>query len=167
MLNSKEQMFVLKYMNYDETEENIGQIYIDIFGKEEGKEDIRTYTSKAKKLIKTARCQDEIARLQAKDKFDIENTDELKGFVVKELLRLYGQSSTIVPVYDRNGKLLEGKQEYMDSSVVKSSIDMLGKSIGLFKEVVETTEEVINITVDGVEVGSKVEEEKEKRVLSS
>lgn len=160
-------MFVLKYMNYDETEENIGQIYIDIFGKEEGKEDIRTYTSKAKKLIKTARCQDEIARLQAKDKFDIENTDELKGFVVKELLRLYGQSSTIVPVYDRNGKLLEGKQEYMDSSVVKSSIDMLGKSIGLFKEVVETTEEVINITVDGVEVGSKVEEEKEKRVLSS
>ena len=160
MLNSKEQMFVLKYMNYDETEENIGQIYIDIFGKEEGKEDIRTYTSKAKKLIKTARCQDEIARLQAKDKFDIENTDELKGFVVKELLRLYGQSSTIVPVYDRNGKLLEGKQEYMDSSVVKSSIDMLGKSIGLFKEVVETTEEVINITVDGVEVGSKVEEEK-------
>ena len=42
----------------------------------------------------------------------------------------------------------------MDSSVVKASMDMLGKSVGLFKDIMETKEEVINITVNG---GEKVE----------
>ena len=42
MLSAKEQMFVIKYLNMDEKEDNIGQIYIDLFGKEEGKSDIRT-----------------------------------------------------------------------------------------------------------------------------
>lgn len=156
MLNAKEQMFVIKYLNFDEGEDNIGQVYIDLFGKEEGKDDIRTYTAKAKKLIKTKRCQEEIARLQAKDIVDINNQDELKSFVSKELLRLYTTSATIIPTYDRNGNLQEGKVEFMDSSVVKSSIDMLGRSVGLFKDIVETTEEVINITLDG----AKVEEPK-------
>ena len=55
-------------------------------------------------------------------------------------------------MYDRNGKLLEGKNEYMDSSIVKSSIDMLGRSVGLFKDIVESKEEVINITIDGAKV---------------
>ena len=152
MLSVKEQMFVIKYLNFDEGEENIGQVYIDLFGKEDGKDDIRTYTAKAKKLIKTKRCQEEIARLQAKDTIDINNQEDLKSFVSKELLRLYTTSATIIPTYDRNGNLQEGKVEFMDSSVVKSSIDMLGRSVGLFKDVVETTEEVINITLDGAKV---------------
>lgn len=156
MLSVKEQMFVIKYLNFDEGEDNIGQVYIDLFGKEDGKDDIRTYTAKAKKLIKTKRCQEEIARLQAKDIVDINNQEELKSFVSKELLRLYTTSATIIPTYDRNGNLQEGKVEFMDSSVVKSSIDMLGRSVGLFKDIVETTEEVINITLDG----AKVEESK-------
>lgn len=156
MLSVKEQMFVIKYLNFDEGEDNIGQVYIDLFGKEDGKDDIRTYTAKAKKLIKTKRCQEEIARLQAKDSIDINNQEELKSFVSKELLRLYTTSATIIPTYDRNGNLQEGKVEFMDSSVVKSSIDMLGRSVGLFKDIVETTEEVINITLDG----AKVEEPK-------
>lgn len=152
-------MFVIKYLNFDEGEDNIGQVYIDLFGKEDGKDDIRTYTSKAKKLIKTKRCQEEIARLQAKDKVDINNQEELKSFVSKELLRLYTTSATIIPTYDRNGNLQEGKVEFMDSSVVKSSIDMLGRSVGLFKDIVETTEEIINITLDG----AKVEESNPKK----
>lgn len=156
MLSVKEQMFVIKYLNFDEGEDNIGQVYIDLFGKEDGKDDIRTYTAKAKKLIKTKRCQEEIARLQAKDSIDINNQEELKSFVSKELLRLYTTSATLIPTYDRNGNLQEGKVEFMDSSVVKSSIDMLGRSVGLFKDIVETTEEVINITLDG----AKVEEPK-------
>ena len=156
MLNAKEQMFVIKYLNFDEGEDNIGQVYIDLFGKEEGKDDIRTYTSKAKKLIKTKRCQEEIARLQAKDTIDVNNQEDLKNFVSKELLRLYTTSATIIPTYDRNGNLQEGKVEFMDSSVVKSSIDMLGRSVGLFKDIVETTEEGINITL----AGAKVEEPK-------
>ena len=156
MLSVKEQMFVIKYLNLEEGEDNIGQVYIDLFGKEDGKDDIRTYTAKAKKLIKTKRCQEEIARLQAKDTIDINNQEDLKSFVSKELLRLYTTSATIIPTYDRNGNLQEGKVEFMDSSVVKSSIDMLGRSVGLFKDIVETTEEVINITLDG----AKVEEPK-------
>ena len=159
MLNAKEQMFVIKYLNFDEGEDNIGQVYIDLFGREEGKDDIRTYTAKAKKLIKTKRCQEEIARLQAKDTIDINNQEDLKSFVSKELLRLYTTSATIIPTYDRNGNLQEGKVEFMDSSVVKSSIDMLGRSVGLFKDIVETTEEVINITLDGAKV-----EEPEKEI---
>ena len=160
MLNAKEQMFVIKYLNFDEGEDNIGQVYIDLFGKEEGK-DIRTYTSKAKKLIKTKRCQEEIARLQAKDTIDINNQEDLKSFVSKELLRLYTTSATIIPTYDRNGNLQEGKVEFMDSSVVKSSMDMLGRSVGLFKDVVETTEEVINISLDGVKVEEPKKDSKE------
>ena len=161
MLNVKEQMFVIKYLNLDEGEDNIGQVYIDLFGKEEGKDDIRTYTSKAKKLIKTKRCQEEIARLQAKDTIDINNQEDLKNFVSKELLRLYTTSATIIPTYDRNGNLQEGKVEFMDSSVVKSSIDMLGRSVGLFKDIVETTEEVINITLDGAKVEEPKNDSKE------
>ncbi len=161
MLNVKEQMFVIKYLNLDESEDNIGYVYIDLFGKEEGKDDIRTYTSKAKKLIKTKRCQDEIARLQAKDTVDINNQEDLKSFVSKELLRLYTTSATIIPTYDRNGNLQEGKVEFMDSSVVKSSIDMLGRSVGLFKDIVESTEEVINITLDGAKVEEPEKDSKE------
>ena len=161
MLNVKEQMFVIKYLNLDEGEDNIGQVYIDLFGKEEGKDDIRTYTSKAKKLIKTKRCQEEIARLQAKDTIDINNQEDLKNFVSKESLRLYTTSATIIPTYDRNGNLQEGKVEFMDSSVVKSSIDMLGRSVGLFKDIVETTEEVINITLDGAKVEEPKNDSKE------
>lgn len=161
MLSVKEQMFVIKYLNFDEGEDNIGQVYIDLFGKEDGKDDIRTYTAKAKKLIKTKRCQEEIARLQAKDTIDINNQDELKSFVSKELLRLYTTSATIIPTYDRNGNLQEGKVEFMDSSVVKSSIDMLGRSVGLFKDIVETTEEVINITLDGAKVEESKKDSKE------
>ena len=152
MLSAKEQMFVIKYLNFDESEDNIGQVYIDLFGKEDGKNDIRTYVAKAKKLIKTKRCQDEIARLQAKDTVDINNQEDLKSFVSKELLRLYTTSSTIIPTYDRNGNLQEGKVEYMDSSVVKSSIDMLGRSVGLFKDIVESKEELITVTVNGAKV---------------
>jgi len=152
MLSAKEQMFVIKYLNFDESEDNIGQVYIDLFGKEEGKNDIRTYVAKAKKLIKTKRCQDEIARLQAKDTIDIDNQEDLKSFVSKELLRLYTTSSTIIPTYDRNGNLQDGKVEYMDSSVVKSSIDMLGRSVGLFKDIVESKEELITVTVNGAKV---------------
>ena len=152
MLSAKEQMFVIKYLNMDEKEDNIGQIYIDLFGKEEGKGDIRTYVSKAKNLIKTKRCQEEVARLRSVESIDVSHQDELKAFVSKELLKLYIQSSTVIPVYDRNGKLLEGKNEYMDSSIVKSSIDMLGRSVGLFKDIVESKEEVINITIDGAKV---------------
>jgi len=152
MLSAKEQMFVIKYLNFDESEDNIGQVYIDLFGKEDGKNDIRTYVAKAKKLIKTKRCQDEIARLQAKDTIDIDNQEDLKSFVSKELLRLYTTSSTIIPTYDRNGNLQEGKVEYMDSSVVKSSIDMLGRSVGLFKDIVESKEELITVTVNGAKV---------------
>ena len=152
MLSAKEQMFVIKYLNFDESEDNIGQVYIDLFGKEDGKNDIRTYVAKAKKLIKTKRCQDEIARLQAKDTIDIDNQEDLKSFVSKELLRLYTTSSTIVPTYDRNGNLQDGKVEYMDSSVVKSSIDMLGRSVGLFKDIVESKEELITVTVNGAKV---------------
>ena len=161
MLNVKEQMFVIKYLNFDEGEDNIGQVYIDLFGKEEGKDDIRTYTAKAKKLIKTKRCQEEIARLQAKDTIDINNQEDLKSFVSKELLRLYTTSATIIPTYDRNGNLQEGKVEFMDSSVVKSSIDMLGRSVGLFKDIVESTEEVINITLDGAKVEEPKKDSKE------
>jgi len=152
MLSAKEQMFVIKYLNFDESEDNIGQVYIDLFGKEDGKNDIRTYVAKAKKLIKTKRCQDEIARLQAKDTIDIDNQEDLKSFVSKELLRLYTTSATIIPTYDRNGNLQEGKVEYMDSSVVKSSIDMLGRSVGLFKDIVESKEELITVTVNGAKV---------------
>ena len=152
MLSAKEQMFVIKYLNFDESEDNIGQVYIDLFGKEDGKNDIRTYVAKAKKLIKTKRCQDEIARLQAKDTIDIDNQEDLKSFVSKELLRLYTTSATIIPTYDRNGNLQEGKVEYMDSSVVKSSIDMLGRSVGLFKDIVESKEELITVTVNGTKV---------------
>ena len=156
MLSIKEQMFVLRYLNTEGEEENLGQLYVDIFGyDEENKNDIRTYTAKAKRLIKTKRCKEEIIRLQANDTVSTDNPDEVKAFIVKELLRIYTQSSTLIPVYDRNGKLLEGKSEYMDSSVVKSSLDMLGKSIGLFKEVVESKEEVINITANGVSVESQ------------
>ena len=152
MLSAKEQMFVIKYLNMDEKEDNIGQIYIDLFGKEEGKNDIRTYVSKAKNLIKTKRCQEEVARLRSAESIDLSQQDEVKAFVSKELLKLYVQSSTVIPVYDRNGKLLEGKNEYMDSSIVKSSIDMLGRSVGLFKDIIESKEEVINITIDGAKV---------------
>lgn len=152
MLSAKEQMFVIKYLNMDEKEDNIGQIYIDLFGKEEGKNDIRTYVSKAKNLIKTKRCQEEVARLRSAESIDLSQQDEVKAFVSKELLKLYVQSSTVIPVYDRNGKLLEGKNEYMDSSIVKSSIDMLGRSVGLFKDIIESKEEVINITIDGATV---------------
>ena len=152
MITPQEQLFVIKYLNLDESEENIGQAYIDIFGKEDGKEDIRTYTSKAKKLIKTKRCQEEVARLQSRDTLDVDDVDNMKKFITKELVSLYLKSSTIIPVYDRNGCILEGKSEYMDSSVVKSSMDMLGKSVGLFKEVIESKEEIINVTVNGVEV---------------
>ena len=161
MLNAKEQMFVIKYLNFDEGEDNIGQVYIDLFGKEDGKDDIRTYTAKAKKLIKTKRCQEEIARLQAKDTIDINNQEDLKSFVSKELLRLYTTSATIIPTYDRNGNLQEGKVEFMDSSVVKSSIDMLGRSVGLFKDIVESTEEIINITLDGAKVEEPKKDSKE------
>ena len=153
MLDVREQLFVLKYINMDE-DVNIGTLYIDVFGKEEGKDDLRTYVSKAKKLIKTPRCQEEIARLQAKDTVDVGDSGAVKDFVTRELLRLYSQSSTIIPVYDRNGQRLEGASTYMDSSVVKASMDMLGKSVGLFKDVMETKEEVINITVNG---GEKVD----------
>ena len=90
-----------------------------------------------------------MARLRSVESIDVSHQDELKAFVSKELLKLYIQSSTVIPVYDRNGKLLEGKNEYMDSSIVKSSIDMLGRSVGLFKDIVESKEEVINITIDG------------------
>ena len=31
MLNVKEQMFVIKYLNIEEGEDNIGQVYIDLF----------------------------------------------------------------------------------------------------------------------------------------
>ena len=57
MLSAKEQMFVIKYLNMDEKEDNIGQIYIDLFGKEDGKNDLRTYVAKAKNLIKTKVCR--------------------------------------------------------------------------------------------------------------
>ena len=152
MLNAKEQMFVIKYLNMDEKEDNIGQIYIDLFGKEEGKNDLRTYVAKAKNLIKTKRCVEEVARLQSRGAMDFSNTDSVKEFVSSELMRLYIQSSTVIPTYDRNGNLLEGKAEYMDSSVVKSSIDMLGRSVGLFKDIVESKEEVITVTVNGTKV---------------
>ena len=152
MLNAKEQMFVIKYLNMDEKEDNIGQIYVDLFGKEEGKNDIRTYVAKAKNLIKTKRCVEEVARLQSRGAMDFSNTDSVKEFVSSELMRLYIQSSTVIPTYDRNGNLQEGKVEYMDSSVVKSSIDMLGRSVGLFKDVVESKEELITVTVNGAKV---------------
>ena len=152
MLNAKEQMFVIKYLNMDEKEDNIGQIYIDLFGKEEGKNDIRTYVAKARKLIKTKRCVEEVARLQSRGAMDFSNTDSVKEFVSSELMRLYIQSSTVIPTYDRNGNLQEGKVEYMDSSVVKSSIDMLGRSVGLFKDIVESKEELITVTVNGAKV---------------
>lgn len=152
MLSAKEQMFVIKYLNMDEKEDNIGQIYIDLFGKEEGKNDLRTYVAKAKNLIKTKRCVEEVARLQSRGTIDFSNTDSVKEFVSSELMRLYIQSSTVIPTYDRNGNLLEGKSEYMDSSVVKSSIDMLGRSVGLFKDIVESKEEVITVTVNGAKV---------------
>ena len=152
MLSAKEQMFVIKYLNMDEKEDNIGQIYIDLFGKEEGKNDIRTYVAKAKNLIKTKRCVEEVARLQSRGAMDFSNTDSVKEFVSSELMRLYIQSSTIIPTYDRNGNLQDGKVEYMDSSVVKSSIDMLGRSVGLFKDIVESKEELITVTVNGAKV---------------
>ena len=152
MLSAKEQMFVIKYLNMDEKEDNIGQIYIDLFGKEEGKNDIRTYVAKAKNLIKTKRCVEEVARLQSRGAMDFSNTDSVKEFVSSELMRLYIQSSTVIPTYDRNGNLQEGKVEYMDSSVVKSSIDMLGRSVGLFKDIVESKEELITVTVNGAKV---------------
>ena len=145
-------MFVIKYLNMDEKEDNIGQIYIDLFGKEDGKNDLRTYVAKAKNLIKTKRCVEEVARLQSRGAMDFSNTDSVKEFVSSELMRLYIQSSTVIPTYDRNGNLLEGKAEYMDSSVVKSSIDMLGRSVGLFKDIVESKEEVITVTVNGAKV---------------
>ena len=152
MLSAKEQMFVIKYLNMDEKEDNIGQIYVDLFGKEEGKNDIRTYVAKARKLIKTKRCVEEVARLQSRGAMDFSNTDSVKEFVSSELMRLYIQSSTVIPTYDRNGNLQEGKVEYMDSSVVKSSIDMLGRSVGLFKDIVESKEELITVTVNGAKV---------------
>ena len=152
MLSAKEQMFVIKYLNMDEKEDNIGQIYIELFGKEEGKNDIRTYVAKAKNLIKTKRCVEEVARLQSRGAMDFSNTDSVKEFVSSELMRLYIQSSTVIPTYDRNGNLQEGKVEYMDSSVVKSSIDMLGRSVGLFKDIVESKEELITVTVNGAKV---------------
>ena len=83
---------------------------------------------------------------------DFSNTDSVKEFVSSELMRLYIQSSTVIPTYDRNGNLLEGKAEYMDSSVVKSSIDMLGRSVGLFKDIVVSKEELITVTVNGAKV---------------
>ncbi len=152
MLSAKEQMFVIKYLNMDEKEDNIGQIYIELFGKEEGKNDLRTYVAKAKNLIKTKRCVEEVARLQSRGAMDFSNTDSVKEFVSSELMRLYIQSSTVIPTYDRNGNLQEGKVEYMDSSVVKSSIDMLGRSVGLFKDIVESKEELITVTVNGAKV---------------
>ena len=152
MLSAKEQMFVIKYLNMDEKEENIGQIYIELFGKEEGKNDLRTYVAKAKNLIKTKRCVEEVARLQSRGAMDFSNTDSVKEFVSSELMRLYIQSSTVIPTYDRNGNLQEGKVEYMDSSVVKSSIDMLGRSVGLFKDIVESKEELITVTVNGAKI---------------
>ena len=152
MLSAKEQMFVIKYLNMDEKEDNIGQIYIELFGKEDGKNDLRTYVAKAKNLIKTKRCVEEVARLQSRGAMDFSNTDSVKEFVSSELMRLYIQSSTVIPTYDRNGNLLEGKAEYMDSSVVKSSIDMLGRSVGLFKDIVESKEELITVTVNGTKV---------------
>ena len=152
MLSAKEQMFVIKYLNMDEKEDNIGQIYIDLFGKEDGKNDVRTYVAKARKLIKTKRCVEEVARLQSRGAMDFSNTDSVKEFVSSELMRLYIQSSTVIPTYDRNGNLQEGKVEYMDSSVVKSSIDMLGRSVGLFKDIVESKEELITVTVNGTKV---------------
>ncbi len=166
MVTIKEQMFVIQYLSLDE-DGNIGQIYIDIFGKEEGKDDIRTYITKAKKLIKTARCQEELARLQAKDTIDTGNPEDVKGFIMKELIGLYSKSSTIVPVYSKSGELLEGRSEYMDSSVVKSSMDMLGRSVGLFKEVVESKEEIITVSVDGVEVTDNGKVKNEDKSLSS
>ena len=152
MLSAKEQMFVIKYLNMDEKEDNIGQIYIELFGKEDGKNDLRTYVAKAKNLIKTKRCVEEVARLQSRGAMDFSNTDSVKEFVSSELMRLYIQSSTVIPTYDRNGNLQEGKVEYMDSSVVKSSIDMLGRSVGLFKDIVESKEELITVTVNGAKV---------------
>ena len=161
MLEPREQMFIIKYLNLDDDKENIGEVYLEVFGREEGDtRDIRAYTNKAKKLIRTKRCQEYIARVQAKDILDSTNPEDIKNFLTRELLGLYANASTIIPTYDRNGKLQEGKYEFMDSTVVKSSIDMLGRSVGMFKDVVETKEEVINITIDG----AKVENVEEKRV---
>ena len=123
--NHKEALFVHKYLiDHIQDGLSIGQIFKDIF-EPDGEEDIRAYTGKAKKLIKTKRCQEEIARIQAKETCNVDNPDSVKNFVTKELLDLYIVSSSVIPTYDRNGKQQEGKNEFMDSSVLKNSIELL------------------------------------------
>ena len=150
--NHKEQLFVHKYLvDCLEDGESIGTVYKDIF-EPDGYEDIRVYTGKGKKLIKTKRCMEEIARLQSKESMDFDTVEDVKKFVSKELMDIYMVSSCVIPCYDRNGKHLEGKSEFMDSSAMKSSIEMLGRSVGLFKEVNENINKEVIVELDGVVV---------------
>ena len=151
----KEQLFVHKYLvDCEQDGVSIGNVYKEIF-EPNGDEDVRAYTAKGKKLVKTKRVMAEIARVQGKESMDFDNTDDVKQFVSKELMDIYLMSSTVIPVYDRNGKLLDGKSEFMDTSAMKSSIELLGKSVGLFKEVNENLNKEITVEIDGVKIEEK------------
>lgn len=158
--NPNEALFVHKYLiDYLQDGVSIGKIYKELF-EPEGTEDIRVYVGKAKKLIKTKRCKEEVARLQARETCDVDNPEAIKNFVAKELLDLYVVSSSVIPAYDRNGHQIGRKMEFMDSSVLKNSIELLGKSVGMFKEVNENKNEDINITLDGADIKEKKSEGK-------
>lgn len=163
--NPSEAIFVHRYLiDHLQDGVSIGKIYKELF-EPDGTEDIRVYVGKAKKLIKTKRCKEEIVRLQAKETCNVDDADSIKNFVAKELLDLYVTASAIIPVYDRNGKQLENKMEFMDSSVLKNSLELLGKSIGMFKEVNENKNEDVNITLDGLGLKEKPKKSDGKKIV--
>ena len=148
----RESIFVQKYLiDCVEDGVSIGQVYKDIF-EPEGTEDIRVYVGKGKKLIKTKRIMEEVARFNFKEDVDTASPDNVKDFVSKELLNLYMTASSVIPSYDRNGKAMKNKTEFMDSSVAKASLELLGKSVGMFKEVNENVDKHVTVTLGGVDI---------------
>lgn len=149
MLTEKDRLFCLRYYNEFCYEKSIklstlyNEVYEENLTSREGR-------SKGEALLRKREFKDEIAKYNNIDKVDVANEDSLKEFVKTQLLDIYKKSSTITRKSDRNGKPTEELQ-FMDSGTTIRSLELLGKSTGLFKDKVEMTDTVWEISSEDEE----------------
>lgn len=134
MLTEKEELFISRYSEFKEGKIKLGQLYFEVFDE---KGTPREGRAKAEALLRRESVKAELLRLDNKNKsnsleVDLNDDTSVQDFVRARLLQLHEQASAIKTLSDRNGNITGEK--FLDPSTMLKTLELLGKSSGLFSK---------------------------------
>ncbi|MGL4864505.1 MAG: hypothetical protein ACRC4T_15535 [Cetobacterium sp.] len=132
MLTEKERLFISRYSEFKEGKIKLGQLYFEVFNE---KGNAREGRAKAEALLRRESVKAEMLRIENESKannleVDLDDDTSVQDFVRARLLQLHQQASVIKTLTDRNGNITGEK--FLDPSTMLKTLELLGKSSGLF-----------------------------------